>query len=111
MGRIEAPPDQIIAAGGAVADVGRGLGSLPGAISGVSGAASDPPATASALETLAAEWAAGGARLREDVESMGELTEVSAMLYQQTDETAMGGADAGGDEVGGGGGGGGGAAW
>ncbi len=91
MGRIDVTPDQVTAAGGAVADIGGAVAALPGAVSGVAGSASEPPATAGALETLAAEWMAGGERLSDDLEAMGEMTVVSAMFYRDTDEAGMGG--------------------
>ncbi len=89
MGRIQVSPEQVSAAGGAVADVGNGLAGLAGSVNGVGGTASSPPATASALEELASQWTAGAERLREDLVAMGDMTQVAAVLYRTTDESSI----------------------
>jgi hypothetical protein len=89
MPRFEVTPEQLAAVGAAVAEVAPQLEPLTGMRS-LGGAVAEPPATAAALEGLATQWASGADRLADDIYNLGTITQASAYLYQQTDETVIG---------------------
>jgi hypothetical protein len=89
MPRFEVTPEQLAAVGVAVAEVSAHLDPLR-SMASVGTSVSDPPATAAALAELGPQWASGADRLADDLYNLGTITQASAFLYQQTDETVMG---------------------
>ena len=90
MGRIEVTPEEVSRVGADIAALGPAISALQCSAGSVGRAISDPPATAAALGRLGAEWAAGAERLQDDVVELGRMTQGAAVLYLETDRSAMG---------------------
>ena len=92
MARIEAAPSEILSTGAEIVGLGPGIATLLPAARALGSAASEPPATARALERLGERWAASLERLEDDVVALGRAAQASAVAYSETDASAMGGA-------------------
>ncbi len=89
MSRVQVDPGEVSTVGFSIE---RGAGNLDAVAIAVGqmAQASEPRATAQALEGLTQRWSAGLGRMRDDVESLGRGAEAASTLYTQTDERAMG---------------------
>ena len=111
MGRIEAPLGQIDSVGAGIAGLAAHLSGAQ-CTTNIGGSFSEPPASATALESLSARWQTAMERLDHEITTLGTATQATAVAYRVTDETAIGGSQrAANDGAGAGGGGGGGGSW
>ncbi len=85
MGGFEVEPDAVTDAGNALVKIAESLAQAGDPLAGL-GDLADPPLTAAALRSLAAEWPVGTERLAGDVRSLGQAAQGAAFLYTLTDE-------------------------
>ncbi|MGH2805485.1 MAG: hypothetical protein ACRDL4_20985 [Thermoleophilaceae bacterium] len=108
MGKIDAPLGAIQSVGAGIEAVAPELGTVARTAAGLSGAVSDPPATAAALDAMATRWSAATARFEDEIAGLGVAVQATAVAYQTADESSMnagGGTPGEGDGPAGGGGG------
>ena len=90
MGRIEVDTGGLHTAGSQAMATGADVSRLAGEVRGVSGAgAGGPPATESALQSLASAWGAGLATLGQEIRNVGLSADAAAALYAKADSASM----------------------
>ncbi len=88
MGGLEVDPEQVADVGNAIVGVADRLAEAGDPLARVGGVA-EPPLSAVALRSLAAEWSVGTEHLAGDVRSLGQSAQGAAFLYTLTDQQVI----------------------
>lgn len=91
MGEIRVSASDVGSAGDRIQALAPSASALQGVAASAASAATDPPATAAALEHCASAWNGALGSLTDELLSLGGAVQAAAVLYTTTDQGAMGG--------------------